>query len=646
MTHRTLLLLLITVGWPTCILFGDARAAETKASRLGEKPELARLSSDLLRFRETFLQGKPVADLTRQHPHLRFKEERVGVNIRCWEVTTDLRNRLGGLGLDISTYSERWAQIVGWCPVAALDRIAALPEVSTIRPNYRPYLWEGSVDDQADLSIHVAQARTAFGVDGAGVKVGILSDSFHDTIGGEIIGGNVLINSDPQQSGDLPSLVTILDNGPGEGTDEGAAMGELIHDLAPGAALMFHSAVNSDIDFAQGIGDLRAGGADVIVDDVIYFEEPMYQDGPIAQAAQAAVDSGAAYFSSAGNASDTGVRQTFLDVNPQINSATDPPFPPNATDMHDFGEGDPFADITVPAFAGFIAVMQWNQPFSGSLGSGAQTDLDLFIYEAPSPSANILAWSVDIQAATDYAGDPLEVLEFVNLDPAPRTVFMAVDHYVGVRENLEFRIAILPFGLAGGRGVQALPGWSFRVGIFDQPQIYGHAAAEGAVAVAAVFYGEIDDDGDYQSPNSIINVEPFSSLGGLLPFFFGPTGGPLPGAPVFRWKPEITAPDGTNTTFFGEDDPYDPDAHPNFFGTSASAPHAAAVAALMLDAHEGLSPAQITQILASTAEDIEDPGRDPRSGDGLIHGFPAVEAAVAAVPTPTPVGEASRWEVR
>ena len=61
-------------------------------------------------------------------------------------------------------------------------------------------------------------------------------------------------------------------------------MAELIHDIAPGAGLSFHSTFNSRIDFADGIDELRLCGADVLVDDTIYLNEPMFQDGPIAQA--------------------------------------------------------------------------------------------------------------------------------------------------------------------------------------------------------------------------------------------------------------------------------------------------------------------------------------------------------------------------
>src|SRR5205823_5173971 len=89
-------------------------------------------------------------------------------------------------------------------------------------------------------------------------------------------------------SHDVPANVQVLDNGPCPGTDEGRAIVQLVHDVAPGAAQKFHTANNSLEDFADGILQLQAAGSNVIVDDVIYFVENMFSDGIIAQAADKA----------------------------------------------------------------------------------------------------------------------------------------------------------------------------------------------------------------------------------------------------------------------------------------------------------------------------------------------------------------------
>ena len=84
-------------------------------------------------------------------------------------------------------------------------------------------------------------------------------------------------------------------------SDEGRAMMQLIHDVAPGSPLAFYTAFESQEDFAAGIRALADAGSKVIVDDVIYFAEPMFEDGIIAQAVDDVHRDGVAYFSSAGN---------------------------------------------------------------------------------------------------------------------------------------------------------------------------------------------------------------------------------------------------------------------------------------------------------------------------------------------------------
>ena len=226
-------------------------------------------------------------------------------------------------------------------------------------------------------------------------------------------------------------------------------------------------------------------------------------------------------------------------------------------------------------------MLGWNQPFSGTQGPGSANDLDLYMCTAQN-AASCTPFSASTSRAARQV--PVRVIrrnsfDFQNTTGVTTTFYLAVDHFCGNQSNVDFRIAT--FGLNVD---ETDVGWDPT--IFDQAQIYGHAAAEDAMAVAAVDYREIDQNGNFTAPNGRLDVEPFSSKGGQLPFYFDAQGNPLPGAPVFRFKPEMTAPDGTNTTFFGSDS--EPDGWPNFFGTSAAAPHAAAVAALMLDANGSL----------------------------------------------------------
>jgi subtilisin family serine protease len=105
-----------------------------------------------------------------------------------------------------------------------------------------------------------------------------------------------------------------------------------------------------------------------------------------------------------------------------------------------------------------------------------------------------------------------------------------------------------------------------------------------------------------------------------------------------RDKPEIVCPDGGNTTFFGFDigdpgDGSDADSFPNFFGTSAAAPHAAAVAALMLEANSALASGAVYSILQQTAADMGPAGFDDDTGFGFCQADLAVEMAITGFDT-------------
>jgi hypothetical protein len=614
-------LLALVLGWSTNGLSVRPLQAADRSELYGKDPSLAKVSSHLLEGRLLLREGVSLATVTQQLPVLRTRRGMLEIEIRFTSLDAAAVEYVSGLGVEVLKSFEDFGVIDALADAELLDEIARMPEVTVVRPQYGAITNAGSVDNQADASINADDARAGYGIDGTGVTIGVLSDTFHRVIGGSISGtgcSRILTGSSSQSSGDLPAQVVVLDSGPVDGTDEGAAMAELMHDLATGSPLMFHSAFNSMADFAEGITDLRFCGSDVIVDDVIYFAEPMFQDGLIAQAAQAAVDAGVPYLSSAGNQATFGVDEIYVDAHP----TDDTSFPPTGDDLHDFGGGDLFGSITVPGSCGFLLVLQWNQPFSGVLGPGASSDLDLYVYDSASVASGRLAQSTNAQGCSleesGTGGDPLEIVSFTNSAGAPKTVFVAVDHFCGNESDLRFRIAAFP--TCSGSS------YSFEGGIFDKAQIYGHAAAAGAAAVAAVFYAEIDSGGTQILPIDQIDVEPFSSLGGDIPFFFDGSGHPLPGAPVSRTKPEFAAPDGTNTTFFGQDIGTDPDRFPNFFGTSAAAPHAAAVAALLLEVDPVLTPAGIRSLLQATASDIETVGFDFLSGAGLIDARDAVSA--------------------
>ncbi len=620
----------------TALLILLAAISNVPAQKLAPKgvaegnPGLAKVAARLLQARRLAREGRTMRDIRGAMRLTPAPAEGVEVEIRLKTLTPALFERIVNLGVHSAKPYYPFARITGFVSLESLDEIAARPEVAAIHPNYGRRRRAGSVTSQGDNSIRAALARGGFLVNGSGVTVGVLSDSFNQTIGGFTSGTGCtrsVTGAGPQLSGDLPAAVTVLDNGPSGGVDEGAGLAELVFDIAPGVAISFHSADPDIATFAAGITALTGCGADVLLDDIIYLAEPMFQDGIIAQAAQQAVAAGVAFFSAAGNEGATGVYETFADVSP-LNDAA---FPVTGVDFHLFNGGDEFASVTLPAGCGVDLVLQWNDPFSGTLGTGAVTDLDLYVCDdTTAVSCTAISDTTQGTCAGAPSSDPLEIGFFFNDGTVARTYHVAVDHFcdadgVPPTNGLQFRMVPFPFAFNAACDTNDIDNIVYEANVFDKTTIYGHSAAAGVQATGAVFYREIDLSGDAQAPFGVINVEPYSSLGGEIPFFFDGAGSPLPGAPVFRFKPELTGPDGTNTSFFGSDDPADLDSFPNFFGTSAAAAHAAGAAALMLSSSPDLNPAGVTQVLAAAARNIELPGIDPLAGNGLVDAFDAVQ---------------------
>ena len=603
----------------------------TASARPSAQPELSAVSSHLRGAHALARQRMPVAQIADTDEVLRWRADKLEIELRFTQLDASTVDAIRALGADIDHVSYRYRRVLAVADPALLPMLAALPGVATIHPSYGAQRSSGAIAGQGDASIRADAARAQFGVDGSGVRVGLLSDSFAVQRRGSVTGtgcARQVTGAAGQLSGDLPSEVVLLDEGPLNSADEGEAMAEIVHDIAPGATLLFATAFSDEATFADNIDALAACGVDVLADDVLYYAEPMYQDGIIAQAAQAAVDGGAAFFSAIGNQARGGVEAAYRDAVP---GTDDQASTPTGDDFHDFGGGNRFAAITVPARCGVRLVLQWDEPFSGTLGPGASSDLDLYVFSGQSPTADLLANGTDSQGCSmpdgGPGGDPLELLVYTNTGRSARTVYVAVDHFCG-RPDVRFRIVSFPTCVLSNA-------YTFEPDVFDAVQIYGHPAAAGVTAMAAVFYGEVDSAGAAMGAVDEINVEPFSARGGNVPIAFDAAGMPLAGGPVLRTKPELTGPDGVNTSFFGSDLTFDDDVFPNFLGTSAAAPHAAAVAALLRQAHPELAMRHLVDALRASAVDIEAPGPDALAGDGLIDALGALAALPAATASPT-----------
>ena len=229
---------------------------------------------------------------------IRNSDGRPAVSIHTHGNLKRLLRRLESLGFSLLDSAPQLHRVNGYLPISSLAQAAALPHVFSITAISKPIIHSvGRAVDQADSVTHVDLARSLYGLTGAGVKVGVISDSVGRAGGGL---------ADSVASGDLPNNVQVLKDGlPGD-SDEGRALLEEIHDLAPGASLAFYSGDSDQNAMAAAVIALKNAGCKIIVDDLGYPDEPFFQDGVISKAINQFVAAGGSYFSAVGNDGNSG----------------------------------------------------------------------------------------------------------------------------------------------------------------------------------------------------------------------------------------------------------------------------------------------------------------------------------------------------
>ena len=546
-----------------------AQVRALQAEKAARTPAQRKLSSQLL-YAARMRRGLPVAEGI---PALRTEVRvdpagRTLVDLRA-QATARLLARITALGGQVLSQVPAARALRARVPLDALETLAAEPEVERIRPAGRART-RANVS-QGDVAHRAVEARAAYGIDGSGIAVGVLSDGV-DSL------------ASLQASGDLPPGVTVLPGQAGSG-DEGTAMLEIVHDLAPGAHLLFATAFTSQASFAANILALRAAGADVIVDDVAYFAEAVFQDDDVAASVDRVVADGALYFTAAGNEGNlddgtAGVWEGDFVASSQT---------ANGDTLHDFGSGVTQNEVT--ADSPYAFTLHWSDPLGGSAN-----DYDLYLTNKSGKV--ITAASTDVQDGND---DPYEEIGSFSND-AGKNLLIGRGSGAAVR--------YLHLNANRGRLARATAG-----------QTGQHAGARGAVGVAAVDVRDAAGAGGVFAGTE--SVETYSSDGPRR-VFYEADGTPItPGSFLaaggeLRAKPDLTAADCVATATPG---------FATFCGTSAAAPHAAGIAALLLDL--GATPADVRSALTGTALDIEAPGPDRDAGAGIAA---ALAAAAAAAP--------------
>ena len=505
---------------------------------------------------------------------------------------------LRALGARIERVDEAAGIVQAQAPAAQLEAVAALSDVVAVRlPDYG-YANAGSVMTEGDEVMRSDDMRTQFGLEGDGVSVGVIADG---------LGG--LINA--QGSGDVSAVDTTTCNVTGSPVQvpgaEGTAMLEIVHDVAPGASLSFGhfstpAGLGTSLDFNAAVTCL-AEHVDIVVDDIGFYGAGPY-DGTsdISQNTADALNGGGpvrAYFTAVANMARQHYQDDYVDSGFDISDGT---FnwsthlfeeTPGAFGTEHAGlNPDPSSRNRLRLQPGGSAtvVLVWDDPWGGSAN-----DYDTF-YQVGTD-----AFFCGFNRQDGAGGDdfPVEICSFTNPTAAVADYDIFIGNYRDLAAQANLDLFVLCTGclsLVNGNRLD------FTTGASSVP----NQSDAGGSPVSVISMGAVR----WLAPNAI---EGFSSR--------GPTNDE-------RLKPDAVAPDGVSVTGSGG-------FGSPFFGTSAAAPHAAAVAALLLECQPDLTRQQLRDFILTSAFDLGNFGPDTSSGYGRIDALAAGNAANCAHYTPT-----------
>jgi Subtilase family len=544
----------------------------------------------------------------------RDEQDRINLDIKA-NVSPELISAIQGLG-GVIVFAPKDPRIHTMRVLLRPDKVTTLAsrsDVFFIRYALQPV--HNLASPEGDVAHNASLARSKYGVTGAYVKVGVISDSADDSFGSL----NKAIKSQ-----DMTNKLEILKFQAGSGEAEGLAMLEIVHAIAPGAELYFATDGGGSGSMAQNIRDLAAAGCRIIVDDVTYPDESPFQDGEIATAVADVSNQGVLYFSSAANNGNKASSTSSTYEGDFIAAGNAPSTWSSAAGAFSVrhpGTLMQFTDhygtttdkiILHPQSNQTTVSLFWNDPLANpnNPSQPAPNQYDLYAFDQ---NDQLIGFSDTTMGSTT---DPLQIIEL-------NTTVLGISHPSFVQGDY---IRVVKATPSAPRyihlDVLRVPFEDQRIATAGSTRGHNASTAENAFTVGAV--AAPNPYASFATENPRPTVEPFSSDGPRR-MFYAPDGTQYSpdltqfGGRIFI-KPDISAADRVTTTVW---------AMPTFSGSSAAAPHAAAIAALVLAYKPNLTPAQVRTILIDSAIPL-DSCFNPTSGYGIPMADRALQLAGSA----------------
>ena len=506
--------------------------------------------------------------------------------------------------------------------------------------------------DRIDRAVNGDAVHNLYGFNGAGITVGIISDSFN-AVSGDFTKAvqDGLVDPNAIDAQDDSSLTS----------DEGLAMAEIVHEIAPDAHIIFYSAedLNSgpqstfqlDQSLANAVTQLVNDGCNIICNDLFNITQPFYQPGfPSDVAITDAVNSSVAFFELADNAAP-GFYASQNDSSATSYRFTDPltinyngPTSGDTYLAYNFGTAThetPFEMVKASQEV-IQSAIQWEQPWQSISGAtDTQYGINYLVFsDVNGQPGSLIGWgqgdgSADaINFGLRLFGGTYFMAVVLTSSPGTGTGPNGSNSFGNPLVNLN----TIPNGEGlwkvimntnGGTGVSFLTaaGNTDPHADIGSGTLWGDEENPNAITVGAVDYTKTPA---FTGLDSTIANEAFSAAGPGK-YFFNENGSLITSAGITLGKVNISAPDGGNTDvndFAAGGDNFTASgagSQGGFKGTSAATPAAAAVGALLLQEDPDLTPATIETILEETAIHF---GTAVRAGAGLVNALAAIQFAM------------------